>query len=146
MVEPEKEHPPTLITLDAERLVFELRQALQETIFSSGRRVTPRRMGQIAGETSASFFKFLEEEDAMTIRTYGQHLAREGFGHATILALAEAIRRVCWEDTGATDLLPISGRYVGALLQGYMEGREAILLQEQERNLRAIQRTQNEHS
>lgn len=130
--------------LDEENLVTELKQALQETLFSSGLRISPRRVSQMAQAVAASFLQFLEREDQAATRAYGQELAQAGLGHPSALALTEALRRACWENTNpGTGLLPVSGRYVGALLQGYMEEREASILREQERTAQALQRALN---
>ena len=41
--------------------------------------------------------------------------------------------------------MPVSGRYVAALLEGYMAEREALLLQEQERTRQAIAYAQGQN-
>ena len=41
--------------------------------------------------------------------------------------------------------MPVSGRYVAALLEGYMTEREALLLREQERTREALARAQGQN-
>lgn len=131
---PDNAYLLSVTNLNGERLVVELKQVLQETIFSSGLLISPHRINQVAQEVAASFSQFLEKEDEAAIGRYGHDLAHEGLGHHSILSLCEALRRACWESSNsASRLLPVSGRYVGALLEGYMAEREAFLLQEQER-------------
>ena len=137
---------PLSAYLDQDYLVIELRQTLQQTLFSSGGRISPHRVNQLGQEVAEAFFKFLETEDKETARTYGRHLAMEGMGHRSILTMTEALRRVCRESANPAAALPsVAGRYVNALLEGYMAGREASLLQEQERTLRAFQRARERH-
>ena len=134
---------PHAIELNAAHLVEELTQALQATLFSCTGRITPRRVKQIAQEMAEAFIQFAQGEDPAVTRAYGQQLAQEGIGHRAALSLSEAVRRACWESVNpGLQLLPASGRYVGALLEGYMAEREALLLQEQERTRQAAERAQ----
>ena len=130
------------ISLDKGRLTVELGQTLRQTLFSSGLRVSPRRVNQIGQEEAAAFFKFLETEDEEAVCARGQRLAAEGLGHRSILAMTETLRRVCRESADPAAAPTVAGRYVNVLLEGYMAGREAFLLQEQERTRRALQRAQ----
>jgi hypothetical protein len=134
---------PSVPEIDPDRLTAELKSALLATMFTSSLRVSPRQVNQFAQDTAASFLNFLAREDEAVARTYGQQLAQAGFGHPSILALSEALRRVCWENPNpGITVLPASGRYVNALLLGYMVEREAHILKEQERTHQAFLRTQ----
>lgn len=133
---------PVSVALNEEHLATELRQALRQTLFSSGLRISPRRVNQIGQEVAAAFIEFLKAENGEGARTYGQRLAAEGLGPHSILAVTEALRRVCRESVDPAAAPPVAGCYVNALLEGYMAGREAFLLQEQERTQRAFQRAQ----
>jgi hypothetical protein len=140
------ETPGSTAILNQERLEIELKRALQSTIFSSNLRVSPRRVNQIALEIAATFRQFLEERgsDAPTFE-YGQRLASEGVGHRTMLALVEVLHRASWAqaDVGGEDL-PASVQCSSQLLAGYMAGREAYLLQEQERTRMALDRARTQ--
>lgn len=132
-------------TLNEGYLATGLSQALRQTLFSGGLRISPHRVDQVSQEVADAFFKFLETEDEGTARVYGRHLAAEGMGHRSILTMTEALRRVCRESANPVAALPsVAGRYVNALLEGYMAGREASLLREQERTLRAFQRAREQ--
>ena len=77
-------------------------------------------------------FKLLEMEGEQAVRTHGQHLAA-----------TEALRQSCRESGNPVGVpSSVVGRYVSARLEGYMAGREASLLQEQERTQRTLQRAQ----
>ena len=129
-------------SLDETCLAAELKQALQATIFTSSLRIAPRRVYQISQEFAAAFRQFLDEQKhAEVAYAYGQRLAKEGIGHGAILALIDVLHRVCWESADATaDGLPASVQYCNPLLAGYMAGREADLLREQERTRLALDR------
>jgi hypothetical protein len=132
------------IDLNEASLVAELERALQTTLFSCSGRITPRRVKQIAQEMAEGFLRFAQQEDPAVTRAYGQQLAQEGIGHRAILALSEAARRVCWGSANpGVKLMPMSDRYVTALLEGYMAEREAFVLREQQLTVQALQRTLN---
>jgi hypothetical protein len=134
---------PVSAALDEGYLAVELSQALRRTLFSSGLCVSLRRVNQIGREIAAALFKFLETEDEQAVRTHGQHLAAEGLGHRAILAATETLRRGCRESGNPVGVpSSVVGRHVNALLEGYVVGREASLLQEQVRTWRALQRAQ----
>jgi hypothetical protein len=136
------EQPTRIAPLEEQDLERSLQQALQATIFTSNLRVSPRRVNQIAREVATAFRQFLAAQDcAAPIFAYGQRLAGEGIGHKAILALVETLHCVAWEraDLGSARL-PASVPCGSHLLAGYMAGREAYLLQEQERTRIALER------
>jgi hypothetical protein len=136
------EHAASADSQDGARLANQLQQALQGTIFSSTLRIAPRRVRQIADEFAAVFRQFAEEQErSETVHAYGRRLATDGVGHQAILALTDVLHRECWAPIDpAVRILPVSVRYSSALLAGYMAGREAHLLQEQERTRQALER------
>jgi hypothetical protein len=134
---------PSAPEINPERLTAELKNTLLATVFTSGLRVSPRQVSQFAQEMAASFLKFLTQEDETAVRIYGQQLAQAGLGHQSILALSEALRRICWENPNpGIAVLPAAGRYANAVLLGYMAEREAHILREQERTHQAFLRVQ----
>ena len=135
---------PLSAHLDQMSLATELRQTLRQTLFSSGLRVSPRRVNQVGQGMAAAFLQFLEAEDEEAARAYGRHLAAEGLGHRAILTTTETLRRACWESVDPAALPSVAGRYVNVLLEVYVAGREASLLQQQEHVRRALQRTQEQ--
>ena len=127
--------------LDKDYLIKQLRQSLQANIFTGRLRITPHRVNQVAAEVAVSFLEFRDREQEAAVYHYGERLAEEGVGHRAVLSLAETLRRVAWESSNAADSGdPAAGRYVFALLAGYMAGREAYLLAEQARAHRALER------
>ena len=144
------------ITPDLLRRVNECREAissaqsrsLHQTVFFNRLSVAPRRLNEISQEETEAFLGFLETLDETAVRERGRQLALEGLGRRSILAMTEALRRVYWEIT--MDGAEATGSYVCVLLEGYMDGREEYLLQEQERTweafLRARDRQRKDHS
>ena len=130
------EFPGTLNTpMNEQMLVSRLRPALQATVFNSRRLITPRRIGQIAEEAATSFMHYANGiTDDAAIRAFGLRLANDGLGHTTALAMVDAFHELIWEQyrSGMIDQ-PLSMTYGSAFLAGYMAGREATLLEEQER-------------
>lgn len=121
-------------SLNQENLTVAIVRDLRATLFSGGLRISPRRVAQIGQEFVAAFYQFLEQDDRAVACAYGRRLAHDGLGHRAILTLTETLR------TGNETGLAITGRYVGAILEGYMAGREADLLQAQTQTHQALDR------
>jgi hypothetical protein len=124
--------------------VSELRQALQATGLSNRLLISPGRLEEIAREEVEAFLSFLETGDEEETRQRGACRASEGLGERSALAMTEALRRACWTSNPGKEALDValeaSGRYVNAFLEGYMSGRQAEILREQERTRHAFQR------
>ena len=143
----EKNDPSVEQKLDTGILESELVKSLRANIFSGRLRMTPRRATGVAKEMTASFLRFQAREQEAVVYHYGEQLATEGVGHQAILALTETLRQVCWEQCGAESAShALLGRYAFSLLAGYMAGREAYLLDEQDRAHRALERAREQNS
>jgi hypothetical protein len=136
------EHARTMSMDDLKsRILAGLEKVLRETLFTSNTRLLPRQIHEVAQEMTSSFFQFLDDGNGRIVSLHGQKLARDGISPHAILAMAESVRRACWEDASPMQtLLPASGDYVGALLEGYIPAREAFVLQQQDQIRRAFQR------
>jgi len=122
-----------------EELLGRLREALEATAFSNRFLLPPHRLPQIAKAETDAFLDFLKTGDANRIRKQGVKRAEEGLGEQTILRLGTTFRQFC-RDYLADEALRAADVYADALLDGFMEGREAIVLREQEQIRRALQR------
>ena len=118
-----------------------LHQALHETAFSNRRRISPRRLDEIGREEAGAFLEFLKTGDEKVVLDRGEGLAREGLGHRSVLMMTETLRVFCRESVNPGD--KAAGRYAAALLEGYMAGRENVLLNEQERTREAYLRARD---
>jgi hypothetical protein len=126
--------------LSLETLTSRLGGALRQEAFSNRMLIAPGRLDEVGQQVATAFLRFLEAEDEKEARAYGRRLALEGLGHRSVLTMTEALRQVCRESANPATLPSVAGRYVNALLEGYMAGREDDLLRVQERTQRAFQR------
>jgi hypothetical protein len=125
-------------------IVSDLQQALQAMALSNRLLIAPRRLEEIAQEEVEAFLHFLEMGNEDETRRRGARRASEGLGERSALAMTEALRRACWTPNLEQETLRValeaSGRYVNALLEGYMSGQKEEILKEQERTRHAFQR------
>ncbi|MDH4135530.1 MAG: GAF domain-containing protein [Anaerolineae bacterium] len=122
-----------------EELSGRLQEILQATAFSNRFLLPPHRLPQIAKAEADAFLDFLETGDADRIREQGVKRAEEGLGEQAILRLGTTLGQFC-RDHLADEALRAADVYADALLGGFMRGREAIVLREQEQIRRALQR------
>jgi len=122
-----------------EELLSRLQETLEATAFSNRFLLSPRRLPQIAKAETDAFLDFLKTGDADRIRAQGVKRAEEGLGERAMLRLGTTLRQFC-RDYQAGEALRAADVYADALLEGFMEGREAIVLREQEQIRRALQR------
>ncbi len=126
-----------------EELVGRLREALEATLFSNRSFIRPSHLNRIAAEEAGAFFAFLKDEDVAVIRAQGAKRAEEGLGEPGALRLGATLRRFCLAhlEGGLLQVgLEATDAYTGAFMEGFMEAREAIVLDEQERIRAALQR------
>jgi GAF domain-containing protein len=122
-----------------EELLGRLQEALEATAFSNRFLLSPRRLPQIAKAETDAFLYFLKTGDADRVREQGGKRAEEGLGERAMLRLGTTLRQFC-RDYQAGEALRAADVYADTLLEGFMEGREAIVLREQEQIRRALQR------
>jgi hypothetical protein len=121
-----------------EEAIDSVRCALNETAFSNGKLLHPRRLGEIAREEVEAFVGHAGTPDGEGTRQRGKELAGQGLGHRSMLLMAEALRKAGQNGLGS-DEKAVSD-YLLALLEGYMVGREQDLLQQQNGTLEALVR------
>ncbi len=122
-----------------DELISWLREALDATIFSNRFHLPPRRLPQIARSEADAFLDFLKTGDTRKVREQGAKRAEEGLGEQAILRLGTTLRQFC-RDYLADEALQAADTYADALLEGFMAGRESIVLREQEQIRKALQR------
>jgi GAF domain-containing protein len=127
------------MAVQRDELIDRLREALGATAFSNRFLLSPRRLPQIAKAEADAFLDFLKTGDADRIRKQGVKRAEEGLGERSTLRLGTALGQFC-RDKLADKALRAADVYTNALLEGFMEGREAIVLREQEQIQRALQK------
>lgn len=127
--------------IDSQALARELQQALRSTLFSSSRGLTPRRANLLGEQMAQSLSAFCDTPDEAAAQAYGRALAQEGLGTRSLLAMTEALRRSAAQASNPSPhLADAAVAYVNTLLEGYIAGREELVLREQERTLQAFLR------
>jgi len=133
------------LAIRRDELISRLREALEATAFSNRFLLPPRRLPQIAKAEADAFLDFLRTGDADRIREQGVKRAEEGLGEQAMLRLGTTLGQFCRDDL-ADEALRAGDVYADALLEGFMEGREAIVLREQEQIRGALQRVINRYA
>lgn len=141
MTAPVDIHSPSFPTQSGDDLlVGTFRRALQETQFTNTR-IPPRRMQQIVSAMARAFEAFHDKQEPASVQAHGQRLAQDGLSHQSILAAVQVVYNLSYTtDPEHQTALALAHGYTTALLEGYMQEREAQLLREQERTRRALDR------
>lgn len=131
------------LAVHRQTLTHDLHQALSDTLFVNRPFIRPGDLKHIARAEVAALLGFLQQSDSTMVASRGAQLCREGLGSAYILRIGEVLRRFCHTHLDA-DLLLSSleavETYHSALMQGFIQAREAIILSEQERIRSALDR------
>jgi hypothetical protein len=112
--------------------------------FENSHALHPRRLAQIAAEEEESFLAYLGSGDAQKIFELGQRRAQEGLGEQTILAFGSTLRRFCLnqltkiDESSLCSVLGAVDCYIASYMRGYIAGREAHILKEQELTCKAL--------
>lgn len=125
-----------------EELAGQFHAALRTTVFSHRPSIRPSSLKQIAAEEVEGFFNFLQGGATSEIPAQGAKRAREGIGVAGVLRMGSALQRFCivhLEDDLQQAGLETAEAYTNDFLMGFSQGREAIILEEQELTRAALQ-------
>ncbi|HET7143703.1 MAG TPA: hypothetical protein VFI68_06775, partial [Anaerolineales bacterium] len=121
-------------------LITRYRLSLQETLFTNRTEVRPRELGAIAeGEADALISALLHPHFGVD---HGTKLCQMGLSELTILGLNHTTRRFILANF-ERDLFPLAmdtaDAFLDALVRGYIQAREKLILAEQERIRGALQ-------
>jgi signal transduction histidine kinase/CheY-like chemotaxis protein len=114
-----------------DELISQLQEALEATASSNRRPYPPHRLPELAQVQATAFLDFLNTGSADAIREHGARWAEEGLGDQAILRLGTTLRQFCRHDL-PHEALQAADLYADALLQGFMKGREVLVLRGQE--------------
>jgi signal transduction histidine kinase/CheY-like chemotaxis protein len=131
------------LTPHREELVERFRKALQATLFSHRPLVRPF-MRQIAAEEADVFLAFLKHGDTAAVRAQGAKQAKQGLAVQGMLRMRMTPGQFCQAHLEGEMLrvaLSAADAYTDAFLEGFIEAREAVILEEQERIRAAVQQT-----
>jgi signal transduction histidine kinase len=128
------------IRINQADLVNRIRQSLQETLFTNRAEMRPREVGAIAAEKVEMLISGLPHPELGV--EHGVKLCRMGLSIQSVLGLVQATRRFVLA-TFERDLIPQAldavDIYQNAVMRGYIEDREKLILSEQERIRGAMQ-------
>ncbi len=121
-----------------------LQASLRETLFASRAFLRPADVGRLAEIETDAFFEFLSKPDQRKAIDHGTHLSVAGVGDDAVLQMGRVLREFysAYLNPGVPfeQLEAVEG-YIQAVLRGYIDAREANILEEQERIRSAIQTT-----
>ena len=121
-------------------LLNRIRQSLQETLFTNRAEMRPREVANIAAEKVEMLISALPHPELGV--EHGARLCQMGVSVQTVLALVQATRRfvlATFEKDLISQALDAVDFYQNAVMRGYIQEREKLILSEQERIRGAMQ-------
>jgi PAS domain S-box-containing protein len=137
------------LTSDHADLVDLYQRTLRERIFTNRAELRPVMLGRIAAAEADALLSYLSLPDTEKALQHGAELCEVGLSEQSVLSLAEASRQFFLSKTTLEPILPALqaiDAYHHAVIQGFMESREKVILNEQERTRSALQRTLGRYS
>ncbi len=121
-------------------LIARYHHSLQETLFTNRTEVRPRELGAIAEAEADALISALSHPHLGV--EHGTKLCQMGFSEQTILGLSHATRRfilAIFENNLIPLALDAGDAYQNAVVRGFIQSREKLILSEQERIRGALQ-------
>lgn len=122
---------------------------LRQTLFTNRAEVRPSMLRNIAAHETQALLEFFFQPSPQKVAARGIQHAQTGLSEETILGLAQTSRQFILENLGETAIVTAmhtADTYYHALLKGFLQGRERIILDEQERMRGALQKTLRRYS
>lgn len=123
-------------------------QALKQTLFTNHFGIRPDSLEHIAAAEAEVVLEFFRNPDQARVRQRGAQLGQIRLSKEAVFGLCQATRRFCLAHLPESLRLPAMEAieaYHGALLHGFIQTREAIILEEQERIRAALRRALNRY-
>jgi two-component system, cell cycle sensor histidine kinase and response regulator CckA len=116
---------------------------LRESVFDNRYALHPRLIAEIGERAVCFYVSFLQSPDPVRAEAEGRWLAEKGLGERTVLGIATALRRFCGEqfahDLGLLrEAIIVTEQFIVPLLEGYITGKEALILKDQEQMRTAL--------
>lgn len=124
-------------------------QVLQQTLFTNRSEVRPSMLRNIAAHETQALLEFFFQPIPQKVTARGIQHAQTGLSEEAILGLAQTSRQFILEnlkETAIVAALETADTYYYALLRGFLQGRERIILDEQERIRSSLQKTLRRYS
>jgi len=131
------------LTFHREEMAEQLQATLEATLFSHRPLIRPY-LKQIAVEEADVFLAFLSHGNTTAVSAQGAKQARKGLGTQSVLRMRETLKQSCHaylKDEALRIALLRTDAYTDAFIEGFIEAREAVVLDEQEHIRAALQRT-----
>jgi len=128
--------------IDADRadLVNRFRKNLQETLFTNRAEMRPREIGNIAAQ-AADMLLSASSHPELGLE-HGAKLCQMGLSEQTVLGMGQATRRfvlAAFDNDLIAQAFEVIDAYENAIIRGYIQAREKLILAEQERIRGAMQ-------
>jgi len=130
-------------------LVDAYQRTLRERIFTNRAEMRPVMLGRIAAEEADILLDYLHNPTNDKALRHGADLCGLGLSEQSILGLGESSRQFFLSHLHNEAIIPALqaiDAYNHAVIQGFMENREKVILNEQERIRSALQRTLSRYS
>ncbi len=130
-------------------LVKMYHQALQSVMFTNRFEVRPQMLGGIASDEVSVLIKYLLNQQSSVGSNRGSQLSQIGLSDKSVMRLGRITRQFLQSHLEKVDLLTgleVIDDYNNAVLQGFVQNREVVILNEQERIRSALQRTLGRYS
>lgn len=124
-------------------------RVLRQTLFTNRSEVRPSMLRNIAAHETQALLEFFFQPSPQKVAARGLQHAQTGLSEETILSLAQTSRQFIIENLGETAIITAmntADTYYHALLKGFLQGRERIIFDEQERIRSAMQKTLRRYS
>lgn len=124
-------------------LVSRYHKSLRETLFTNRSEVHPSSLRRIAEEEVGALLHFLHSP-LPDSHERGMQMCQVGLSEKSVLNLGRATRQFfagCLESQQVAPALDLVGIYQDAVIQGFIQNREKIVLNEQERIRKAFELT-----
>ena len=125
-------------------LVDRYHQTLKANLFTNRPDMRPTLVGRIATAEAESLLAFFQAALPATAIARGIQLCRSGLGEESVLRLGQVTRQFCLHylpEEFRFRALELAEAYHSGIIQGFIQDRKALTLEEQERIRSALQRT-----
>ena len=136
-----REHLAQTVEANRIELASRYNQILRETLFAGRSELRPNQLKSIAEDEVDAFLKFLRVVEFSGLE-HGIQLCQLGLGEQTILSLGQASRQFLLtfqEPDLVASTLEFVDSYQTAVIRGFIQGHEKIILSEQEQIRSAFQ-------
>jgi signal transduction histidine kinase len=134
-------HLTQRVTANRADLLNRYRQSLQATLFTNRSEVHPRELGRIAADEVDALIEGFSRPESTGLE-HGIKLCQTGLSVQTVLSLNQTTQRFIladFESDLVAQALDIADMYRNAVIQGFVQSFEKLILSEQERIRGALQ-------